>query len=112
MQFRLEENKMKVCLLSLAAAIVLSAFLAYSVLDSAVTITHQRQQLITNKEAAQEMLSLLNDLMAGRSIVEVQGLMQGRVEPELLKVRENEIEAGHLAFQFKNGKCLNVTLIE
>jgi len=103
---------MKVCLLILMVVIALSAFLMYRVFDSAVAIDHLQMQAISNKQSAQEMLSLLNELMAGRSIVDVQGLMQGRVEPELLKVSDDQIEAGHLAFQFENGKCSNVSLLE
>jgi hypothetical protein len=112
MQSRLAENKMKVCLLILAPVIALSVFLVYRVFDSAVTIDHLQMQAISNKQAAQEMLSLLNRIMMGRSVAEVQELMQGLVEPELLKVRENDIEAGHLSFQIRNGKCSNVSLIE
>jgi hypothetical protein len=103
---------MKVCLLILVAVIALTVFLVYRVFDSAVTIDHLQMQAISNKQAAQEMLSLLNKVMTGRSAAEVQELMQSLVEPDLLKVRENEIEAGHLSFQFGNGRCLSVSLVE
>ncbi len=45
-------------------------------------------------------------------MIEIKELKEGIVNPTLLKIYKNEVEAGHLTFKFNSERCINVQIIK
>jgi hypothetical protein len=92
--------------------IAISLFLLYEVIDRSVTIDHQQAQLAMANKSNDLMILLLNKSMSRLSSQELQKMMLGVVDTELIKVSLNEIEAGNLIIKLKNGKFSDISLVE
>lgn len=92
----------------MGAAVV---FLIYRVLDLAVTVDHQSQQIRRDQDAKREMVALLRVSFVGKTREEVERFVGQVGDGVLVKGDGERVEFGEVVFEFANGRCAKVFLM-